>query len=273
MALNKPLTTLYTLCVLVLEAQLPIRKKKTMEELTEALQGLKVAQEMHAQFEEHLRKTQQPVAPQPISTATSIPSDAVLPPPTWSAPSKTLENQMRKVFRLIGSDDSKSEEGRRVSTLVNDVQSGKAQKRDLLLAVSKTYESERKNRMAETRKQLAETRSYHLRRIQQQVARLPGEYEDPDDEMVRMLELVSEENALKQAAPSEPSPKKRPVPVGGLQLPVVHSSKKLKEMEEQRKAEAALEAAEYINFFYVLDDDSPLAELGEFDSVQYVPIL
>lgn len=248
-----------------------MRKKKTMNELNEALQGLKVAQDLHQQFKEHLAKAQSSNAA--ISTATTAEDTTTSgkPAPVWSAPSKTLENQMRKVFRLLGSDDSSSEEGRRVATLVNDAQSGRVQKRQLMMAASvKTYEGERKKRMADTQRQLAEQRSYHLRRVDQKVARLPGEFEDPEDEMVRILELVSETTTKSQDAPTTAAPAKRPAFPGGLQLPIVHSAKKLQAMQAQKEAEAAKEAEDYVTFFYVLDDDSPIAELGEFDAVQYV---
>lgn len=248
-----------------------MRKKKTMQELNDALQGLQVAQELHQQFKDHLAKTQQPNAPQPISVATEESKSTDKPAPVWSAPSKTLENQMRKVFRLLGSDDSSSEEGRRVATLVNDAQSGRVQKRQLMMAASaKTYEGERKKRMADNQRQIAEQRFYHLRRVDQKVARLPGEFEDPDDEMVRILELVSETKTISKDATTAPAPQKKPTLPGGLQLPVVHSAKKLQAAQAQKEADVAKEAEEYVTFIYVLDDDSPITELGEFDSVQYV---
>lgn len=270
MTLPPPLTRSFSCFHLVLEAQLPSRKKKTMQELTDALQGMKVAQDLHQQFKDHLVQTQTTEGDKTAISAATATSKATGPPATWSAPSKTIENQMRKVFRLLGSDDSKSEEGRRVATLVNDAQSGRVRKRDLILAVNgKTYESERKKRMAEAQRIISEKRSFHLRRVEQVVARLPGEYADPEDEMVRMLELFSNEKETVPDASKAVTPQKKSAP-GALQLPVVHSAKKLKEQQLQKEADEAKEASEFVTFFYVLDDDAPLAELGEFDAVQYV---
>jgi hypothetical protein len=261
-----------TYLTIVLEAEQPIRKKKTMKALTEALQGMKVAKDLRSQFEDHLKSRE------PFTTSVQqeeAPSDTnppAVPPPIWSAPSKTLENQMRKLFRLIGTDDTSLPEGGRVSNLVNDVKSGKARHRDIINAISsRSYEKERKARAEEVQQKINETRSFHLLRVRQPVAAMPGEpVNDEDDEMCRILELVSHEKTnTNSEATATPSTSKRPI-AGGIQLPIVHSARKLKEMEAQQAVAAAVEESEFVTLYYVLDEGTALDAIGEFNSVQYV---
>jgi hypothetical protein len=246
--------------IIVVEAEQPVRKKRTMKALSEALQGLKMAEELHTQFQAHLKST---TVIEP-STSQAVPSSSdekpVVPPPIWSAPSKTLEKQMRKVFRLIGSDhDSK--------TLINDVQSGRAGQRDILHAISKrTYDKERKARAEAFHKKISDQRSYHLMRVQQEIQRLPNEPVDNDEGMCRIIELVSKDKDEIVATPVKPAR-----PSDGAQLPVVYSARKLKQMEQQRLAAKAAEKSDFETVYYVLDDEAPLADLGEFNPVQ-VPL-
>lgn len=242
-----------------------------MQALTDALAGMKVAHELHEQFES---ETKQKSVETTAKGETSVSSASVAPASVWSAPSKTLENQMRKLFRLIGTDDRSSADGEHVATLVNDAQSGKAQSRDIINALSvRSYEKERKARAEEVRRKVAETRSFHLRRVVQPAASVPGEpVPTEDDELCRILELVSEEDAAREKAALEPVAPIAPTQLaaaGGLRLPVVHSAKKLKELEAKRAMEVEQEA-EFVTAFYVLDEESGLNDVGEFQPVQYV---
>lgn len=242
-----------------------------MQALTEALASMKVAHELREQFESEMKTK----AAQTTTQSESSISSATIPPPSvWSAPSKTLENKMRKLFRLIGTDDSSSADSAHVATIVNDAQSGRAHKRDIINALSvRSYEKERKARAEEVRRKVAETRSFHLRRVVQPVAVAPGEpIPTEDDELCRILELVSEEDAARERAsePKEPTAPTQIAATGGLRLPVVHSARKLKEIEAQRALEAEKEVQEFVTAFYVLDEEAGLGEIGEFNTVQYV---
>jgi len=246
-----------------------------MQELNEALVSMKVAHELHRQFEEDMKQK----APETTSNGESNTTVAhVAPPSVWSAPSKVLENKMRKLFRLIGTDDASSAHNGLASTLVNDAQSGRVHTRDIINALSaRSYDKERKARAEEVRRRVAETRSFHLRRVIQPVAQVPGEpVSTEDDELCRILELVHEEDVRREREAENPVPRVTPTRLaatGGLQLPVVHSAKKLKELDAIRIAEAEKEAGEFVTAFYVLDEESGLADIGEFTTVQYVTFL
>lgn len=243
----------------VLEAQQPSRKKKTMKELTDALKELKVADELHQQFQAHLKAQQPSKANNEIDKTQENGPKTTVPPTVWSLPSKTLEKEMRKVFRLIGTDEDSK-------TLLNDVQSGRAKQRDIINAISKkSFEQERKARIAEFRKNLADQRSYHLLRVQQEVQRRPDEPVDDDEGMCRILELVSKDKSEKT---EKPAPSKQSQV--GIQLPIVHSARKLKEMEQQRLAAEAADKDEYVTSYYVLDEYTQLEEIGDFTPLQYV---
>lgn len=274
MRLNIDLPISFAISIVVIEAQFPNRKKKVMQELTDAMQGMTMAQELHKQYEEHVKNTTASKATKQGEEAPSNEDKSGLPPLPWALPSKSLESKMRKVFRLIGSDDASKPEGDHVATVLNDAQSGKMQRRDILQSLKpRTYEDGLRKRTEEAQKRVVQTRLGHLRRLQQEVVRVPGEAIDEDDELCRMLELVSDEyetNAKSEESSSKPVTPHKAASLGGLQLPIVHSAKKLKEMKEQEAIRAAQDAAEFVHHFYVLDDGASLNDLEAFDSVQYV---
>lgn len=239
-----------------------------MQELTEALHSMNVAAELHMQFQEHLKQQQQQQPGASAAPSTSGPQEKPgLPPPVWSAPSKTVERQMRKLFRLIGSDDGSRTGSQTISTLVNELQSGKAQKKDLLKTASaRSYDQERKARGMESKGRAEALRAFHLRRVP-----IPQNAQDDsvDDEPCKMLELVvAEEDMGQERTTMVENRYVRQIP-SGVKLPVVKSSRKIKEQAEL-KAQGMDYDPEYVTAYYVLDDETQLESLQDFQSVVYV---
>lgn len=240
-----------------------------MQELSETLQGLKVAQELHQQFEEHLRQQRALHGTENEGSINNVQNKSTLPDPVWSAPSKTLENKIRRVFRLIGTDDAMHPEGDQIATLVRDVQSGRANRRDIQNILSKrSYDEERKSRTDETMEKNRETRSYHLRRVRSQINNGIDERNN-DDEPFKMLELIrTGESALTNQSPNVSSIGARAVASGGIKLPVVYSAKKLKEEREALVMEATL-GADSVTSYYILDEDAVPSQLDNFQAIKY----
>jgi hypothetical protein len=252
-----------------------------MQELTEALKGMKVAEELHEQFKAHLKQQSESKTSSSTSADTSTTSKPGLPESTWSAPSKSLESSMRKIFRLIGTDDASLPDGKRISALVSDLQSGRAQRKDIVKSMksSKSYENSKQARVDEAKARLESQRSYHLRRVSNVLE--PSQFDDKtnnladeEEDLCKVLELVSKTKELPRPSPaqhSDPSIGARVVP-GGLKLPVVLSSRQVKENAE-KKAAAAMGESEFVTSYYILEDgEDSFSDIADYQNIQYALI-